>query len=325
MAEDLGIGVDLGATRVRVCLGRRDGHILWRESREMRIEKEVDGYVGQVVSAIREAKDHAQGRKVVGAAIASIGPLDLAGGKMSSPANLPYRAVPLVGPIREATGLEVTLINDANAAVLGEKCFGAGKEYRNLAYLTISTGIGGGAIVDGHLLSGKDGNAAEVGHVVVDPEGHLTCGCGRSGHWEAYCSGRNIPRLAALLAGQDKPSELGGKLGGHGGEVDAKLILRAASSGNRFAMRVASEVGRLNALGVANIVNMFDPSLITVGGAVALNNENLILGSIIRLVPRHALNRVPQIRVTPLGDDAGMLGALRLALGPEGRLGAGTS
>ena len=161
----------------------------------------VDAYVEELVSRVMEAtKLVPPGAEISGIGVASIGPLDLKRGGIASPANLPYRFIPLVKPLEEASGSKVALMNDANAAVLGERRFGAGKEHPDLVFITLSTGIGGGAIVDGHLLIGKDGNAAEIGHMVVDSEERLTCGCGRRGHWEAYCSGRNLPNLAALLA-----------------------------------------------------------------------------------------------------------------------------
>jgi glucokinase len=316
MSPRLGVGVDIGATRMRVCIGRADGRFVWRDSRLLPAKGTVDDYIGRIVLTVKEAIGHVLDRKdLVGIGVASIGPLDLRKGEMSSPANLPYKHVPIVGPLREEMKLDVTLINDARAAALGEKRFGAGKAHDNLVYLTISTGIGGGAIVDGHLLVGKDGNAGEVGHITVDPEGRLTCGCGRKGHWEAYCSGKNIPRLASVLAGED-PATLSKKLTGRAGEkVDSALVLRKAAKGNRFAKEVSSEMGRLNAYGVANLVNMYDPSLITVGGGVALNNQRLILNPLRKLVPKHAINRVPEIKITPLGDNVGLMGALSLSFG----------
>jgi glucokinase len=314
--KDLGVAVDLGATRLRVCVGDRRGKLLWRESRFMAVPESVEDYVKQVVDEVEEGMRRADPARVSGVGIASIGPLDLKRGGVVSPANLPYGFVPLVEPLRQATGKEVVLMNDANAAALGERSFGAGRNHENLVYVTISTGIGGGAIVDGHLLVGKDGNAAEIGHVVVDTAGRLTCGCGRPGHWEAYCSGKNIPRLAMLLAGEEARGDearLERMLGLGHGPVDSASVLGAAVRGNRFGARVVEEMGRLNSLGVANVINMFDPSLITVGGGVALNNPELVLGPIRQLVPKNAINRVPEIVITPLGDDAGLLGALSLA------------
>jgi len=296
-------------------VGDETGRLLWRKSTDMPAPRKVEGYVEQLVERVREGlKQVPSGKDISGIGVASIGPLDLRRGGMVSPANLPYRFVPIVEPLEEALDTRVVLMNDANAAALGERTFGAGKRDENLVYVTISTGIGGGAIVDGHLLSGKDGNAAEIGHVVVDPQGRLTCGCGRKGHWEAYCSGRNLPRFARVLAKEDsgEGGRLEDRLEIRRGQVSSATILRRAADGNRFAVRVAKEMGRLNALGVANTVNVFDPSLVTIGGAVALNNAGLVLEPIRKLVPKYAINRPPRIILTPLGDDVGLLGALSL-------------
>lgn len=310
MDGDVGVSVDIGGTKIRVCVGEASGRVLWRKAAEMPLPPDVDRYVEEVVTRVREGVEHVpEGKAVAGIGVASVGPLDIKRGGMASPANLPYESVPLVGPLQAALGSRVLLMNDANAAALGESVFGAGKGVSDMVFITISTGIGGGAIVDGHLLIGKDGNAAEIGHLVVDSSERLTCGCGRKGHWEAYCSGKNIPKFAAFLAE-----------GVPGVERDdtSPSILKAAAAGDPFATRVVGEMGKLNALGVANVVNMFDPSLITIGGGVALNNRELVLGPIRGLLPSLAINRVPRVVITPLGDDAGLMGGLALALGLAG-------
>jgi glucokinase len=317
MEARLGVGVDLGATRIRVCVGDSKGNVAWKASRIMPIPDRVEDYVEQIIDAISWAARQVPETSILeGIGVASAGPLDLKKGGMAAPANLPYKFVPLVGPLQESFRVDVALMNDCNSAALGERRFGVGKEHENLVYVTLSTGIGGGAIVDGHLLIGKDGNAAEIGHLVVDPTGRLTCGCGRKGHWEAYCSGKNIPRLAMLIAREEqgtKDIERLEDLLNVAGPVDSAAILRAAAEGNGFGMRVAEEMGKLNALGFANAVNLFDPSLITIGGGVALNNRELVLRPIAELVPQYSINRTPEIMITPLGDDAGLLGALSLA------------
>jgi len=315
----VGVGVDIGATRVRVCVGTEDGRILWRKSKRIQPPEQEADYVNEIVNLVQDAMDRSPARaEVAGIGVASVGPLDLGRGGMSSPANLPYGFVPLVGPLAERFDAKVTIMNDASAAALGEKMFGAGKGQGNLVYITLSTGIGGGAIVDGHLLSGKDGNAAEIGHLVVDPAGRLDCGCGGRGHWEAYCSGRGIPRFAALIGGEARGSAAGHRLEKQRGRPegwDPAAIFRAAAERDDLARRVVEEVGKLNSVGIANAVNMFDPSLVTIGGGVALNNRELILTPIRALVPKYSVNRAPQIIITPLGDDVGLLGALCLAFG----------
>jgi glucokinase len=235
------------------------------------------------------------------------------------PVNIPLDSVPLTGPVGDALGVPVSLINDCAGAVLGERWFGGGQGVDNLAYVTIGTGIGGGAIVDGHLLLGNDGNAAEVGHFVIDYEGRLTCGCGKKGHWEAYCSGKNIPnfvrmRVKEMDARRVQASLLYKRLGGSLSNLTSEDLFSAAKSGDALSLQLVEEIGRLNAMGFANIVNAYEPSLITVGGAVVLRNSQLVLVPIRKHVRAYALNRVPKIMTTALGDAAGILGAVATVL-----------
>jgi glucokinase len=209
----------------------------------------------------------------------------------------------------------VRMLNDCSAAVLGEQRFGAGKGLRNLAYVTLSTGLGGGAIVDGHLLIGKDGNAVEIGHLTIDPDSPLVCGCGCRGHWEAYSSGSNIPNYARLLLGENEEGGLLLELsGGSPDGITSEVLFDAAQRGDPTALRIVSKIGEVNAIGFANIVNAFDPELITVGGSIALRNPDLVLKPVVENIGRHLINRRPEIRITPLGDDVVLYGALALAL-----------
>jgi glucokinase len=318
MAGELGVAVDLGATRVRVCVGSKSGRLTRRQTKVMIITPRVEDYLKQIVQLVRQT---IEGVEAQGVCVASPGPLDLKRGMITGTANLPYREVPIVQALQDALGADVHLMNDANAAALGEWRHGAGKGLRNVFYLTISTGIGGGAVVDGRLLLGKEGNAAEVGHVTIDSQGELTCGCGRKGHWEAYCSGTGIPKLAELmsrkLTSADRRRFSGSWLVGNLGRADAPSIFRSAATGDSFAERIIAEVGRLNAIGVANVTDSFDPELVTIGGGVALNNPEMVLAPIRSRAADYAINRVPEIRITPLGDEVGLLGALSAALDPS--------
>jgi len=324
MGEEFGVAIDLGATRVRACLGTRGGKIIRREARRMVVAKAVREYLGQISSLVSNVTKGIPPDKIQGVCLASPGPLDLKRGLITHTANLPYRDVPVIASLRESLGLEVRLVNDANAGALGEKKWGAGKGRSNVFYLTISTGIGGGAIVDDKLLLGKDGNAAEVGHITIDSSGKLTCGCGKRGHWEAYCSGTGIPALTRLIweeLGEARRARYGSKLSTKMDSVSAADVYGEAERGDEFALRVVEEVGRLNAIGVANIADAYDPELLTIGGGVALNNPERVLSPIHRMTRNYAINRVPEVRLTPLGDDVGLLGALSAAFDP-GLIGA---
>jgi glucokinase len=321
MEEKFGVAIDLGATRVRACLGTRTGRILRREAKKMVVSRDVGEYLAQISTTVGKVTKGVPPDKIQGVCLASPGPLDLKRGLITRTANLPYRDVPIIASLRESMGFEAHLVNDANAAALGEKKWGAGKGRSNIFYLTISTGIGGGAIVDGRLLLGKEGNAAEVGHITIDISGRLTCGCGERGHWEAYCSGTGIPALTRLMweeLGEARRAPLtGSKLLTRLESVNAADVYREADRGDSFALRVVDEVGRLNAIGVANITDAYDPELVTIGGGVALNNPERVLLPIRRMTGDYAINRVPEVRITPLGDDVGLLGALSVSFDPS--------
>ena len=304
------LAVDIGATNIRVAVGDE-------KSLGSRLGEQTDrlhGPEGVTAQIIRMARSLGAEPDAVG--VGSIGPLDLRRGYITNTPNYPFKGIPVVEPLLEEFSVPVWLMNDCNAAVLGEQVYGAGKGVDNLFYVTLSTGLGGGAIVDGHLLNGKDGNAPEIGHVTIDPDSELMCGCGCRGHWEAYCSGANIPNLARLIL---RGKALGGSLlheiiGTDLSKLTSEMIFSTASKGDSLARGVVDEVGRVNAVGFGDIVNAFDPELITVGGSMTLNNPKLVLGPIIGGIDRHIINRRPEIKITPLGNDVVLYGGLALAV-----------
>ncbi len=318
------IGVDIGATNLRVVISDEDGKFL--ASGSERTVKEgtglsVSAQIGRMIhSLLSKAKISVDEIKSIG--IGSIGPLDLKEGAIINTPNLPFPYIPLVSPLKEAFNKPVYLINDCTAAVVGEKHFGAGRGLENLVYVTISTGIGGGAYVDGHLLIGKDGNAAEVGHMVVDPQGRLICGCGKRGHWEAYCSGTGIPKLVKMILEERKATGYSEGMKSHliaydPDKIDAKTFFDTVRLRDSLALEILDFIGRYNAIGMANLINAYDPSLITLGGSVVLNNEEYILPYIRKYVKDYAINRIPEIKVTPLKGDIVLYGAVAIALGLE--------
>ncbi len=307
------IAVDIGATKIRVASGSREGiHEKIVEATDR--ANGPRGVPTQIIRMIRRLDD---GPRAIG--VGSIGPLDLVKGVITNTPNYPFSETPVAEPLREEFAVLVRMANDCTAGVLGEHVYGAGRGVQNLFYITFSTGLGGGAMVDGHLLMGKDGNAVEVGHLTIDPESEIICGCGCPGHWEAYCGGMNIPRFTQTLLRKEKwdNSLLAVLCGGDTEAITTETIFDAAKQGDETALRVVEEVGMINAVGVADIVNAYDPELITIGGSVALNNPELILKPIQRHVARHVINRLPEIKITPLGEDIVLYGALALALKAE--------
>ena len=321
MAGELVIGIDLGATNVRAAIGSLDSGIIKKVKRRTIREGDRNAVVRQLEALVREAAGESL-KKVQAIGIGSIGPIDLKRGVILNPPNAPFRDVPIVKALSETFGVPVYLLNDCNAAVLGEKVFGIGRNSENVFYLTLSSGIGGGAIVDGKLLMGKDGNAVEIGHISVGYEIELVCTCGSRGHWEAYCSGRSIPNFVKAFI--EKHSEE------FGNSVVKRLVSEnkltpeglfdLAKKGDRHALRIVEEIGKINAVGFADINNLYDPELITVGGAIALNNRELILDPILKHIKEYTVNRIPRIEITPLGDDVVLYGAIALAANPPSKL-----
>jgi len=322
MAPRLAIGVDLGGTNVRVVLGDEKGRILARLSQRTETKKGPEGVSKQIIGMIRSIDvEGVKLEDVSGVGIGSAGPLDLERGGLMEPTNIPYDFVPLVAPLEEELELTTFLLNDCSAGVMGERFFGSGKEAKNLAYITISTGIGGGIYMDDHLLVGKDGNATEIGHFTIDYDGRLICGCGKRGHWEAYCSGRKIPNYVDLILNERNHTELKrsilSKLRSRYGGITAKNLYRSAKSGDELALEIVEKIGELNAVGFACVNDAYDPSLITVGGSVTLNNVELVIDPIRKHVGEHSRNRIPEIMDTPLVEDVVLYGALAIVFHPR--------
>ncbi|MCD6469192.1 ROK family protein [Candidatus Bathyarchaeota archaeon] len=317
MTEKLAIGIDLGGTNVRVALGNSDGRILKKIYEKTDKSRGPEGISKQIIRMINSlVSEETSIKKIEGIGIGSAGPLDIKKGGLMKPTNFPFDFVPLVKPLEEEYGLPTYLLNDCVAAVIGEKHFGLGRNHDNLVYITISTGIGGGIYVDEHLLIGKDGNAHEIGHFTIDFEGRLICGCGRRGHWEAYCSGNGIPNYSRLIIEEEGLMKIEGsnlieevRRNGYAG-ITAKAIYNYAKAGDKIAELIVERIGVLNAIGFACVVDAYDPTLITVGGSIALNNPNLVVNPIKQHIGEHARNRIPEIKLTPLRGDAVLYGAL---------------
>lgn len=315
MKSHYALVIDLGATNVRVGLVSSAGKIVAKmkdktpkHGKNSRvISEKIIGMIQAIMAGHPDARP-------AGIGISSMGPIDYKrGGPLHSP-NIPFAFVPLVKPLRKKFSIPVILLNDANAAVLGEQRFGAGKGKKNLVYITISTGIGGGAIVGGKLLIGKSGNAAEVGHMIVDTTYNLRCSCTKGiGHWEGCASGRNIPKFFQTWA---KAHRI--KIGA--APKQAKAVFDLAAAGNPAARGFLDALHRVNGRAISDVIVAYDPELITIGGSVMLMHGPLLLSGIKKYVDRYL--KLPQIRVTRLGEDVALLGA---AAGTFGSIPFGSS
>jgi glucokinase len=304
------IAVDIGATKIRVASGNLEG-ILEKISGETDRMNGPEGVSLQIIKMIRELVNSPE---AIG--VGSIGPINHGTGIITNTPNYPFNKIPVVKPLMQEFEVPVKIVNDCTAGVLGEHVYGAGKGLYNLSYITISTGLGGGAMVDGHLLMGKDGNAVEVGHLTIYPDSEIICGCGGKGHWEAYSSGKNIPKFAQMLLKSNEwhDSLLAVLCNSNVKAITTEMIFDAAKQGDETALWIVGEVGKINAIGIANVINAYDPALITIGGSVALSNPELIMKPIHSYVAQHVINRLPEIAITSLGGDIVLYGALALAV-----------
>lgn len=299
------IAVDLGATHYRVALVTPDGCV----SGFVQGDTPRVGASGAVVArAVGDAVTSVPGvSRAAAIGVASAGPLDLDAGRVVCSPNMAFDEVPLVGPLSERFDLPVRLLNDCRAGALGERWRGAGKGVDDLVYLTLSTGIGGGAVVGGRLLLGRDGNAGEVGHLFVDAEYALPCGCGHLGHWEAYASGTGMPRFFAAWLAKNHLSPPSFDASSSRG------ILGAAARDDPLAGAFMDVLGEISARALSDIIVAYSPEVIVLDGPLARVHGDLLVRHVRPHLDRYLPN--PAIVVSPLGGRAPLLGAAAYALG----------
>ena len=311
------VGGDLGGTRFRLALADATGQVLWRNSCLTEAGQGLDAVLGRVKTMIGEALTSAP--SAVGSiAIAAPGPLDPWKGIIYRPPNLPgWDEVHLKQILEDAFGIPVHVGNDANLAALAEWRFGAGRGCDHLVYVTVSTGVGGGVIDRGQLLLGYGGGAGEVGHMTIDIDGPK-CNCGNRGCLEALASGTAISRRAVERLRAGAASRLLELAGGDLERVTAELVVEAARQGDPVAGEVMQKAGYALGVGLANLMHLYDPQVIVLGGGVT-NAGPLLFGPMHEAIEERAMeafrNRT-RIVQAELGDDVGVYGAVALALAP---------
>ena len=318
------LAVDWGGTWCRMGLIDRQGEVLWQARRPNPRNGSSGNYLALAASLLNEAFT-VEGIRVSGIGIAVAGPVDPDSGILYQPPNLmALDGVSLKQMWQEQYGLPVVVGNDANLAAMGEFHYGAGRDAaqaghppKSLFYVTVSTGIGGGAIEDGRLLLGANGLTAEVGHTTVDTAvGAPLCQCGKRGCLEAVSSGTAIANYAraALAEGRHRDSALAAVAPE---EISSRAVAAAAVQGDVFANAVMSRACEGLAVGLANMVHLFNPDLIILGGGVSEGLTQLNLLPTIRqgihdrlMSELHkAFDLVPSV----LGDNSGLLGAAAAA------------
>jgi glucokinase len=284
-------GIDLGGTQVRVAVARSDGRILATSRNRTSALRTPRRVVEWATAQITRLSD---GEPVHCVGIGAPGPTDPVRGVLVNPPNLHgWRNVPLAAMVREVLGVPAHLENDANLAGLGEHRQGAGRGTDTMVYITWSTGVGAGLILNGRLFSGAHGTAGEVGHMILDPNGPLDT-CGQRGCVEAYCGGGRLARAT--------------------GTTMEALFDDAANGNGDAAVRVREAASQMG-YALINMANLFDPEVIVMGGGVTRSWRQVapVMEQVLRSSPFIKPNRRPRLRRARLGDRAGQVGAVEWA------------
>jgi glucokinase len=305
-------GVDVGGTNLRVALGDESGVLVDKRHRDTGVNAGAEKGIRALAEMMEElARDHGLAMTDLGSAGVGVpGPTDPVKGMLFDPPHLPgWHNVPVASLLEAATGVPVHLENDAQLAAYGEFHKGAGRGSRHLVFVTISTGIGGGIVIDGKLYSGAGGSAGEVGHVVIDPDGPI-CSCGRRGHLEGLASGTSMARIAGERIAAGEPSTLSTLE-----SITARDLGVAAGDGDALALSVLADAGRLLGLSLGGLLNILDPEVLVLGGG-AIQIGPPLLDHLYAAIQEQAFEITfshVRIATAMLGQDAGLVGALEWA------------
>ncbi len=291
------LAVDVGGTYLRIALFE-DRKLM----RKIKTRTPITGGRLEIAEEIHRLAVELGGEvDEVGVAIAGL--IDIRRGDVIKMPNNPIRSFPLKMPLEKMLAAPVLVLNDCVAAAWGEHI---SRSVDNLVYLTLSTGIGAGVVVNGNLLLGKDGNAHEVGHITLDYKGRR-CGCGGKGHWEALASGSSIPLFSKELASKWRGEKTRAWKLASNGEISPPELFSLWRDEDTFAEEVVLELARINAAGISSVVNVYDPEVLVMGGSIALNNRDFV-ELILKEVKEYITNRMPLVDLTRSGEDAVLKG-----------------
>jgi glucokinase len=319
------IGIDLGGTKILTARFDLQGRVLAQAREQTRAVEGPAAVIERMAGTVAAVMQGADPAGLVGLGVGSPGPIYPATGVVDGPPNLPgWDRVPLRDilhdRLRAQLGREIRVEagNDANVAALGEFRFGVGRQFpgvRYLVYITVSTGIGGGVIADGRIADGAQGIAAELGHMTVDMNGPL-CKCGNVGCIEAIAAGPALARQGAALVAAGRAPLLTRLAGSDPDAVTTALVATAAQEGDPDAIALLEYTGRALGFAVVNVLHLFNPQIVAIGGGVAKMGA-LLFDPLLATVQTHGMAAFRQdLRIVPatLGDLVGVLGAAALVL-----------
>ncbi len=311
------IGVDLGGTNIVVGVINGENKIIAKASRKTNSPRPAEGIFDDMADAIKEAMEQAQitFKDVISVGVGTPGSVNKGDELIEFANNLAFDNVPAYALLRERIGFDkVYFDNDANCAALGEAVAGCGKGVKNFVMITLGTGVGSGIIANGKLVTGLNYAAGEMGHMVISYDG-VPCNCGRKGCWESYSSATALIVQTKNAMRKNADSLMWELAENDLGKVTGKTAFDAARKGDAAAKAVVNTYMSYLAVGIGNVVNIFQPDIVCVGGGVGNEKENL-LAPVRKLVAteRYSVHakKQTQILCAVLGNDAGIIGAALL-------------
>ena len=312
-----GFGVDLGGTTVKIAFFDETGLMLEKWEIPTVTADGGSRILPDIAASIRQfiAQRTLNTADLIGVGIGVPGPVSNKG-VVNKCINLGWGVFNIAEQLSELVELPVKAGNDANVAALGEYWKGGGKGCDNMVFVTLGTGVGGGIVIEGHLLHGAHGSGAEIGHMVLNRDETIPCNCGKRGCVEQYCSATGIVRLAKLhLASSDAPSALRGVE-----NLTCKDIFDAGKDGDKEALAILDQVYRYMGEFLGDVCSVVDPEVVVIGGGVSKAGNVLIQG-IVPYFKKYVFHAASEARFTlaSLGNDAGAYGAFKLALDAFGK------
>ncbi len=307
------IGIDLGGTKIKTAIAGLTGEII--ESTTLATgaregEAEVMARIIQSVEMVLESSGLLL-EEVRAIGLGAPGPLDSDTGSIITTPNLPFRNFSLTKPLTERFGLPAFLDNDGNVAAIGEWMFGAGRGFQNVLYLTVSTGVGGGAVLNGRPYHGSHSNAMEIGHMTIEPSSPHQCNCGNFGDVESLCSGTAISNRAMEAIHAGRPTSLTVHE-----VVTSYEVYQAYKEGDELSIEILTSAWDYLGIAVANLILVFEPDVIAIGGGVSRIGQDMFEAVRASARKRCFPFMFDSVRIVPSGleQDTGVIGAVALAL-----------
>ena len=308
-------GIDIGGTTVKMGLFDEKGDMLEKWEIVTRKENNGENILPDIVKSIKEknSKKSIETDDILGIGMGVPGPIT-EDGRVLKCANLGWGIFSVADEMSKLTGVKkVKVGNDANVAALGEQWRGGGRGFDNIVMVTLGTGVGGGIIMNGKILTGENGAAGEIGHITVNPKETLTCGCGCKGCLEQYSSATGVIRLAKeRLEASDKPSELR-KFADD--QIGGKEVFDAYKAGDELAAEAVDEFAAYLGMGLGNVASVVDTQAFVIGGGLSKNGP-IVIELIKKQYEKNVMFALKntEFRLAELGNDAGMYGAVRMVI-----------